>query len=60
METDRNVASYVDRILKGARPARRAGAASLALRAGRQPEDGKALGLVLSPMFIARVDEVIE
>jgi putative ABC transport system substrate-binding protein len=60
METDRNVASYVDRILKGARPADVPALQSSRFELVRQPEDGKALGLVLSPMFLARVDEVIE
>ena len=56
----RRVAGYVDRILKGARPADLPVGAARAVRAGREPEDRPgALGLTMPSAVLARAEEVL-
>ncbi len=56
----RAVASYVDRILKGARhaelPVQQSSRFELVMNQGT----ARALGITVPPLFLARVDEVIE
>jgi len=54
MENDRNVASYVDRILKGARAADLPALQSSRFELVVNQKTVKALGLTLSPMFLPR------
>lgn len=56
----RVVATYVDRLLKGARPADLPAQQASRFELVVNQKTARALGIVLSPMFLARVDEVIE
>ena len=56
----RRAAGYVDRILKGEKPADLPVQAADQVRAGDQSEDRQGLGLTVPPTLLARADEVIE
>ena len=56
----RRAAGYVDRILKGEKPADLPVQAADQVRTGDQPQDCQALGLEVPPTLLARADEVIE
>ena len=56
----RRAADYVDRILKGEKPADMPVQAPTKYRIGNQSEDRQALGLAMPPAVLARADEVIE
>jgi putative ABC transport system substrate-binding protein len=50
----------VDKILRGAKPAELAVEQTVGLRARRQSEDGKQLGVTIPPALVARADHVIQ
>ena len=56
----RRAATYVDKILKGAKPSRSPGAAADQVPAGHQPEDRKSPRPHRAAIALARADEVIE
>ena len=56
----RGAASYVDRILKGEKPAEIPCAAADQVRARHQPQDGERPRTPIPPTLLARADEVIE
>jgi putative tryptophan/tyrosine transport system substrate-binding protein len=59
-EIFRLVASYVDKVLKGARPAGLPIQQPTRFELILNQKTAKALGLVFTPLFLARADEVIE
>jgi putative ABC transport system substrate-binding protein len=56
----RLVASYVDKVLKGARPADLPVQLATRFELTLNQRTAKALGIVFAPLFLARADEVIE
>jgi putative ABC transport system substrate-binding protein len=56
----RRAASYVDRILKGAKPADLPVEQPTKFETGHQPEDRQNLGLTIPPSMLARADQIIE
>ena len=54
------VASYIDRILRGAKPADLPVEQPTKYELALNMKTAKAMGLTLSPMFMAQVDRVIE
>ncbi|MBL0085125.1 MAG: hypothetical protein IPP44_00105 [Ideonella sp.] len=59
-DTFRRIASFVDRVLKGAAPGQSAGGRAHHLRAGVQPGHRPGVGVTVSQAMRLRADEVIE
>jgi putative tryptophan/tyrosine transport system substrate-binding protein len=57
---ERRTTSYVDRILRGAKPADLPAQAPVKYRLGDNLETAKAIGLTIPETFLVHADEVIE